>query len=70
MKPGIIYVLVHPSDPTLVKVGRTVQKLERRIAQHNSDDTRVTWQIVKETGQRIGVLSCVFRTTDTRHYDK
>ena len=52
MKPGYIYVLVHPSDPTLVKVGRTTQKLERRISQHNTDYAKVAGQIVKETGQK------------------
>lgn len=52
MKPGYIYVLVHPSDPTLVKVGRTTQRLERRISQHNADHTKVAGQIVKETGQK------------------
>ncbi len=52
MKPGYIYVLVHPSDPTLVKVGRTTQKLERRIAQHNTDHAKIAGQIVKESGQK------------------
>lgn len=52
MKPGYLYVLVHPSDPTLVKVGRTTQKLERRISQHNSDHNKIAGQIVKETGQK------------------
>jgi hypothetical protein len=52
MKPGYIYVLMHPSDPKLVKVGRTTQKLERRIAQHNTDYTQIAGQIVKETGQK------------------
>ncbi len=52
MKPGYIYVLVHPSDPALVKVGRTTQKLERRIAQHNTDYAKIAGQIVKETGQK------------------
>ena len=32
MKPGVIYVLVHPSDPDPYKIGRTTQKLEKRIA--------------------------------------
>ena len=52
MRSGCIYVLVHSSDPTLVKVGRTTQKLERRIAQHNSDFTKIAGQVVKETGQK------------------
>ena len=52
MKPGYLYVLGHPSDPMLVKVGRTVQKIERRIAVHNTDHTTIAGQIVKETGQK------------------
>jgi len=52
MKRGYIYVLIHPSDPTLVKIGRTTQKLERRIAQHNADHSKTAGQIVRETGQK------------------
>ncbi len=51
-EPGYLYVLRHPSDPLLVKVGRTVQTPERRLAQHNGDFSKVAGQIVKETGQK------------------
>lgn len=52
MKPGYIYVLVHPSDPDLYKIGITTRKPEQRLAQHNSDYTKLTGRIVKETGQK------------------
>ncbi|MFC1590278.1 GIY-YIG nuclease family protein [Candidatus Omnitrophota bacterium] len=52
MKSGYLYVLVHPSDPNLVKIGRTTRKPEERLAMHNRDDKELTGQIVKETGQK------------------
>ncbi len=52
MKSGYIYVLVHPSDSDLYKIGITTRKPEQRLAQHNSDYTQLTGRIVKETGQK------------------
>lgn len=52
MKSGYLYVLVHPSDPTLVKVGITILKPEKRLAQHNSNYEKYAGQIVKKTGQK------------------
>lgn len=52
MKSGYIYVLVHPSDPGLYKVGITTRKPELRLAQHNSAYDSVAGRIVKETGQK------------------
>lgn len=52
MKPGYIYVLAHPSDPLLVKIGRTTRKPEERLAEHNSNYEELTGRIVKETGQK------------------
>ena len=51
MKPGYIYVLTHPSDPKLYKVGVTIREPLVRMAQHNSDLTKAAGRIVKETGQ-------------------
>ncbi len=51
-KSGYLYVLVHPSDPNLVKVGITIRKPEERLAQHNSCFEEYTGQIVKRTGQK------------------
>jgi hypothetical protein len=52
MKSGYLYVLVHPSDPNLVKIGRTTRKPEDRLAEHNSNYEELTGRIVKETGQK------------------
>jgi hypothetical protein len=52
MKSGYIYVLIHPSDPNLYKIGITIRKPEQRLSQHNSDPTQITGHIVKETGQK------------------
>ncbi len=52
MKPGYLYVLVHPSDPNLVKIGVTVLKPEKRLAQHNRNYEEHAGKVVKETGQK------------------
>ncbi|MBN2433827.1 MAG: GIY-YIG nuclease family protein [Spirochaetes bacterium] len=36
MKAGYLYVLSHPSDPELYKVGQTTRHPEERLAEHNS----------------------------------
>ena len=51
-KPGYIYVLEHPSDPDLYKIGITTRDPEKRLAEHNSDFTKAAGRIVKETGQK------------------
>ena len=51
MKPGHIYVLTHPSNPDLYKVGVTIRDPEVRLAQHNSDFTKAAGRVVRETGQ-------------------
>jgi hypothetical protein len=51
-KPGYVYVLVHPSDPDLYKVGVTILQPEKRLAQHNRQYEKYAGQIVKETGQK------------------
>lgn len=52
IKPGYIYVLEHPSDPDLYKIGITTRDPEKRLAEHNSDFTKAAGRIVKETGQK------------------
>lgn len=52
IKSGYIYVLTHPSDPDLFKVGMTTQTPQKRLAQHNSNFNKPAGRIVKETGQR------------------
>jgi hypothetical protein len=51
LKPGYLYVLIHPSDPELFKVGVTVRTPEERLAQHNGDHSQLAGRIAKETGQ-------------------
>jgi hypothetical protein len=52
MKTGYLYVLVHPSDPTLYKIGQTSCHPEKRLAQHNRNYKEYAGRIVKETGQK------------------
>lgn len=52
MKSGYLYVLVHPSDPDLYKVGQTTRHPEERLAEHNSRYDEYAGKIVKETGQK------------------
>ena len=52
MKSGYLYVLVHPSDPDLYKVGQTTRHPQERLVEHNSDYSKHAGRIVKETGQK------------------
>lgn len=52
MKAGYIYVLSHPSDPNLYKVGMTTLSPEKRLFQHNSDFNKPAGRVVQETGQK------------------
>jgi hypothetical protein len=51
-RAGSLYVLVHPSDPRLHKVGVTVIDPKKRLAQHNSQLDKAAGRIVQETGQK------------------
>jgi len=51
-RPGFIYVLTHPSDSSLYKIGITVLDPKKRMAQHNRDFTKLAGSYVKETGQK------------------
>ncbi len=52
MKSGYLYVLVHPSDPRLYKIGVTTKPPEKRLTEHNCNYEEYAGQIVKETGQK------------------
>lgn len=51
-KAGYIYVLTHPSNQNLYKIGQTTRHPEKRLAEHNSRYKKYAGQIVKETGQK------------------
>lgn len=51
-KPGYIYVLTHPSNPNLYKIGVTIREPKQRLAQHNGDYSKAAGRVVKETGQK------------------
>lgn len=50
MKSGYLYVLTHPSDPDLYKVGVTIRDPKKRLAQHNQQLDKCAGMVVKETG--------------------
>ncbi|MBE0705198.1 MAG: GIY-YIG nuclease family protein [Afipia sp.] len=52
MTSGYLYVLAHPSDPNLYKIGQTTRHPKKRLAEHNGDHSKHAGQIVKETGQK------------------
>jgi hypothetical protein len=51
MPAGFLYVLTHPSDPNLYKVGMSTRHPEERLIEHNSRYEEHAGKIVKETGQ-------------------
>lgn len=64
VRPGFLYVLEHPSDPQLHKIGITVLQPEQRLAQHNSRHEEHAGRIVKETGQKW-VIKTYIAVADT-----
>lgn len=52
MKPGYLYVLIHPSDPELFKIGQTTRTPEERLNEHNCNFSKIAGKIVRETGQK------------------
>ncbi|MFW2539221.1 MULTISPECIES: GIY-YIG nuclease family protein [unclassified Legionella] len=52
MKSGYLYVLTHPSDINLFKIGQTTRDPLKRLAEHNSNYKEYTGRLVKETGQK------------------
>lgn len=51
IKSGFIYVLTHPSDPSLVKVGVTSRNPQERLKEHNTQFDKAVGKIVANTGQ-------------------
>jgi hypothetical protein len=51
VKSGFIYVLTHPSDPYLIKVGMTTRSPSVRLQEHNTQFDKVAGKVVEATGQ-------------------
>lgn len=64
VKQGYIYILKHPSDETLIKVGMTTRNVEQRIKEHNTQLDKAVGKLVKATGQEW-VLYDSFPVEDT-----
>ncbi len=52
MKTGYLYVLVHPTDLNLYKIGVTTRDPMKRLAEHNSHHQKHAGRLVKETGKK------------------
>lgn len=52
MKSGYLYVLVHPSDPNLYKIGATTVHPEKRLAIINREHKEYAGRVVQDTGQK------------------
>ncbi len=51
MPAGFLYVLSHPSDPNLYKVGQTTRHPNDRLQEHNNRLEEYAGKVVKETGR-------------------
>jgi T5orf172 domain len=52
MKSGYLYVLTHPSESDLYKIGVTIREPEIRLKEHNSNYAELAGQIAKATGKK------------------
>ncbi len=52
VKSGYIYILKHPSDSSLVKVGITTRGPSERLKEHNTDLKAQAGKIVAKTGKK------------------
>lgn len=64
VKAGFIYVLIHPSDQCLIKVGLTTRNPEVRLKEHNTQFDKVAGKLVEATGQEW-VIKEFFAVEDT-----
>lgn len=51
MPAGYLYVLNHPSDPNLYKIGQTTRHPNERLIEHNNRFEEHVGKIVKDTGR-------------------
>ena len=68
-KPGYLYVLTHPSDPELYKVGITILDPVKRLAQHNTQFDKAAGKVVQKTGQKWEI-KVVIEVPDPYHAEK
>lgn len=61
---GFIYVLTHPSDQYLIKVGMSTRSPEIRLREHNSQFDKAAGKVVEATGQEW-ILKEYFEVEDT-----
>jgi hypothetical protein len=52
VRAGYLYVLTHPSDPELFKVGITILDPKKRLAQHDTQLDKAAGLVVARTGQK------------------
>lgn len=64
LQSGFLYLLTHPSDPNLIKVGMTTRTPEVRLHEHNTQFDKPAGKVVVETGQNW-VLKEFFVVEDT-----
>ena len=64
VKPGFIYVLTHPSDPYLIKVGITTRTPHVRLKEHNTQFDKAAGRVVEATGQKW-LIKEYFEVEDT-----
>ncbi len=51
VRPGYIYLLTHPSNSNLIKVGVTTRKPETRLKEHNTHFDKPAGKVVHATGK-------------------
>jgi len=64
VKSGFIYILTHPSDSNLIKVGMTTRHPNIRLKEHNTQLDKAAGEVVKATGQEW-ILNKFFKVEDT-----
>ena len=64
VKAGFIYVLTHPSDECLIKVGMTTRSPQIRLQEHNTQFDKVAGEVVEATGQEW-IIKDYFEVEDT-----
>ena len=55
VKSGFVYVLIHPSDSNIIKVGMTTRHPKIRLKEHNTQFDKAAGKIVETTGQEWAI---------------